>query len=392
MNIWDEQWELGSLDMDTGEKVTNNSLIRTKNYIGVIPNKEMRCVAPLGIIICYYDRNYRYLSEYKDTPSVINPSSGSTFTVPSNANYMLFRMPSGYGTTYANDVSINIPSSDTSYHASNKTTALSESLGQTVYGAMWYPRTGKLRVTHQIVDLGDLTYIYNSQYQYFYAEISSMADSGYGLSDRYQLTTASYDGNQPDNTFKMSVTGNKRMFITNRAYNDATTFKTAMVGAKVVYELATPFTIQLTPHEISLLKDYAYVSTNGTTIAFDYHNGELASLADVSQLGETVNDGLNYLQRNNGQSGTAYVDISSYNSATNKYIFPNDGYVYFSSQGVSTGTVEIPLYGANDIQVGRIRKNISATYQDELIFVRKGMKCCVTNKPNNTFTHFYPLV
>ena len=65
---------------------------------------------------------------------------------------------------------------------------------------------------------------------------------------------------------------------------------TGTIAGKFVYKLATPFTIQLTPHEISLLKDYAYVSTNGTNITFDYHNGELASLSDVSQLGETVNE------------------------------------------------------------------------------------------------------
>ena len=61
-----------------------------------------------------------------------------------------------------------------------------------------------------------------------------------------------------------------------------------MSGVQLVYKLATPFTIQLTPYEISLLKDYVYVSTNGTNISLDYHNGELASLSDVAQLSETV--------------------------------------------------------------------------------------------------------
>ena len=58
---------------------------------------------------------------------------------------------------------------------------------------------------------------------------------------------------------------------------------------QIYYELESPYTIQLTPHEISLLKDYAYASTNGTNISLSYHNGEMASLGDVSALGETVN-------------------------------------------------------------------------------------------------------
>ena len=48
--------------------------------------------------------------------------------------------------------------------------------------------------------------------------------------------------------------------------------------------------IQLTPYEVILAEGDNYVSSNGTSISFSYHNGELASLADVSQLGETVNE------------------------------------------------------------------------------------------------------
>ena len=65
-----------------------------------------------------------------------------------------------------------------------------------------------------------------------------------------------------------------------------------MTGQVLLYATTSPIEIQLTPHEISLLKDYAYVSTNGTSIALDYHNGEIATLGDVSQLNEVV-EGMN---------------------------------------------------------------------------------------------------
>jgi hypothetical protein len=79
-----------------------------------------------------------------------------------------------------------------------------------------------------------------------------------------------------------------------------------MSGVQLVYELATPFTIQLTPHEIALSQGYNYISTNGTSISLAYHNGELASLADVSQLGETVNELGDYL----------YNDVESVDNIT----------------------------------------------------------------------------
>jgi hypothetical protein len=42
--------------------------------------------------------------------------------------------------------------------------------------------------------------------------------------------------------------------VYSSAYTDVATFKTAMNGVQLVYELATPLTIQLTPTEVTLLR------------------------------------------------------------------------------------------------------------------------------------------
>lgn len=165
-------------------------------------------------------------------------------------------------------------------------------------------------------------------------------------------------------------------------------FNANIAGSKFTYPLATPTEIQLTPHEISLLKDYAYVSTNGTNIALDYHNGELASLADVSQLGETVNELGEYVDRNS--MGT-FIDVKSY-TESNPYKFVSDGYVYISSQGAISGTIEVFVMGSNGIIAARIRHQIHAAYEDENLFVKRGMYLYVTSCPSQCFVQFRPIV
>jgi hypothetical protein len=102
--------------------------------------------------------------------------------------------------------------------------------------------------------------------------------------------------------------------------------KTYLTGTILVYRLATPYTIQLTPHEISLLKDYAYVSTNGTNMSFSYKNGEMASLGDVENLGKTMNLLGDELAKENKISAKFSYDdntLTIYDSNSNAYIYVN---------------------------------------------------------------------
>ena len=191
--------------------------------------------------------------------------------------------------------------SATTYVPYNKTTDLSLALGQTVYGGSLDVRTGKFTVKYGIVDLGDLSW--QSRHTAYANVFSTESLTDYKIANDANAVCSgfNYDGIvtgiasfalKGDGTICLyySTSSSRRvLYVKDSRYStDANAFTTAVTGIKFVYELATPFTIQLTPHEISLLKDYAYVSTNGTSISLDYHNGELASLADVNQLGETV--------------------------------------------------------------------------------------------------------
>ena len=49
------------------------------------------------------------------------------------------------------------------------------------------------------------------------------------------------------------VTNSMNFCIRDDSYTDAETFKSAVLGQKLVYELATPITYQLTPQQIATL-------------------------------------------------------------------------------------------------------------------------------------------
>ena len=186
-----------------------------------------------------------------------------------------------------------------SYEPYNKTTDLSLALGQTVYGGSLDLRTGKLAVTH-------IYRKFNGTENWTWYSASNSALLNDALTNRKGInsTTKIYgvcnvqatssDGSI--NYIVATATSTANLQIsqigTNFGVSDVSLegWKTwlATNNLEFTYELATPIEIQLTPHEISLLKDYAYVSTNGTNISLDYHNGELASLSDVAQLSETV--------------------------------------------------------------------------------------------------------
>jgi hypothetical protein len=74
-----------------------------------------------------------------------------TFTTPADAYYMVLNFGRPYGTTYNNDVFINYPSTDTSYHSGTSNQYKTISIGQTVNKATYNARTGVMEVTQPSV-------------------------------------------------------------------------------------------------------------------------------------------------------------------------------------------------------------------------------------------------
>lgn len=261
VNLWDEVWEVGSINNSTGLDENDPTNIRGKNYIIVKPSTAYYFYIGVSknLRIYWYDVNKSFISSETVEKAVK--------TAPLNACYLRVRTTTSYGDTYNNDISINYPSSDTSYHPYNGNT-YTIAFGQTVYGGVLDVTRGKLTVTHGYADLGDFTYTYYAQYLLFTTDLTDGVKSENTnvnvLCDDYKGVIG-YGTNGINNTSLNDVicvgsnyvAPNANLLIRNTDYTDENAFKTAVTGIKFAYVLATPFDIDLTPEVIS-----AIVGTN----------------------------------------------------------------------------------------------------------------------------------
>ena len=100
-NIWDEQWELGYYDT-SGNPQSSTSYIRSKNPININSSLIYYIKVPTDITM--------YICQYKADGTFIqrNSFSNQTFTPNSECAYIKFNLTSTYGTTYNNNVCINV--------------------------------------------------------------------------------------------------------------------------------------------------------------------------------------------------------------------------------------------------------------------------------------------
>lgn len=145
-------------------------------------------------------------------------------------------------------------------------------LGQTVYGARINFKTGEGIVDRAIVDLGTLDYTSeaaNADGQFR----SAGSDTVNSMKYRNNLVCSQYKNNYNAtyNTLangEISLTNTQEypiLRVRDERYTgvDAATFKTAMSGVQLCYELATPITLTLTPSMLKLLEGYNYITADG---------------------------------------------------------------------------------------------------------------------------------
>lgn len=103
VNLWDEQWEQGSLDAK-GLPVKATASIRSKEFNRCLPNCEIcfSCQSAAAKLIYWYDVNKAFISRYEI------PNSASIYgvtTSPANAYFFKVRNDKS---TYNNDICINV--------------------------------------------------------------------------------------------------------------------------------------------------------------------------------------------------------------------------------------------------------------------------------------------
>ena len=101
-NLWDEEWEVGDIDVNTGQKFAYDSCIRSTNYNPCFSNTEYYITsAGKSGRLFWYDANKNFIN-------IFEFGSNRLATSPSNACYIRFAMFDSYGTTYNHDICINL--------------------------------------------------------------------------------------------------------------------------------------------------------------------------------------------------------------------------------------------------------------------------------------------
>lgn len=290
-NQWDEEWELGSYNPNTGAPVTANKSIRSKNInpIPVFPNTTYCFARPVnnGAIFAYwYDAEGNYISR--------NPGASTAEMMvaesPANARFLRFALGEGYGATYKNDVCVNLSydgSRNGEYEPYVKHTyPLDDSLtlrgipkldenNKLYFDGDVYSADGTVTRRYGIVDLGtrDWTYVTvgsGSQFRASLANVKIVASNVLynATCTKYQIVPYS---SITDGTASMYYTTVNGINILDSAYTDPAAFKAAMSGVYLVYELATPTTEEADPFQSPQIVDdfgteryvdYAYEAGN----------------------------------------------------------------------------------------------------------------------------------
>lgn len=210
--------------------------------------------------------NYHLASgyrEYRYTPSVSGeyyigmwvqtPNAAVSYTSP------MVRLASVADSTYE------------SYTAQTYPIIIPSSAG-TVYGGTLDVTSGELVVDRASVDMGTLNWSYNSTYAFFAYNLTGQKFGGKLLCSIYK-----YGGYSSDSAMTTAergiynITTNAYIKVKDTSYTSASTFKAAMSGTQLVYELATPIEYTLTPTEVTTLlgNNTIWMDADGT-LDIDY--------------------------------------------------------------------------------------------------------------------------
>ena len=288
-NQWDEQWELGSISFADGSNVTSTNQIRTKNYIPILPNQD------------YYWNLYGYVRCYDKKKSYLGgllPASDNGWSdggiikasaFPEGTAYLRFWMSSSYGTTYKNDICFNLSHTGINNGKYKPYTPFERELSVignyfpngmrsagTAHDSIEWDSTKQKWVAVQRiaeVDMGTLSWGREA--------VSHQTDgtvyvfTHYGPEDMYKAATNDERSDgllctkyAISKTQTLATIQDKAMLrfgypqvsIRDSAYTDAASFKAAMQGVMLYYELAEPIVTEI---EESLNLNY-YVEDFGT--------------------------------------------------------------------------------------------------------------------------------
>lgn len=256
-NLWDEEWESGTIRGAEGTNVADANKVRSKNYIRVIPNQTYHMKMPNTASVFMYDADKNYI---KQGPSW---NINSNYVIPDGIHFIRFTFGSSStpvtkideGTICINLVWSGYRNGEYEEHWSaerpidtsrffptglkkvgDKADALYADHYDTVIGA---------------VDLGTLTwnlqigstqnYFRSNTYDWLVAGVNNVVAD---------VKCAKYEAAAPNNIADktINVSTKNRLVIRDDSFNDdVSAFAASLNGVILYYELATPTTTKIDP-------------------------------------------------------------------------------------------------------------------------------------------------
>ena len=166
--------------------------------------------------------------------------------------------------------------------------------GQTVYGGSVNFKTGEVTLTHNVVDLGILTYSQTGNL--FYVMLGAIGAKETNETIEGLKTSIYVNGGMRGiasiTDYMIASNSNRYFYIKDPRANNAAELATLLSGQSLFYELATPTTLTLTPAELELLKGNNTITANGAEISIEYYpDNAIGALAGrVDDLDNTTSD------------------------------------------------------------------------------------------------------
>lgn len=261
VNAWDEEWEVGGLQLDTGKEFVEDR-IRSKNYCKCIPNAKYYVTTPSAILIFVYDIDKQFVK-------YIYCSSSEVFDTPTNAHYFRICLYSAYGTTYNHDICIHLVHTGYlngkyfPYESQTRqlpTVEVGLKSAGTAYDEIRYNKSkDKWEHVKRIgsVDLGTLSW-YKTTNCFGSSSIMNAVQLPSSNNSTARILCAKYNAFWQSAIFNgeqigVSIGVDKNIFIRDTAYTDVASFKQAMQGVILYYELAEPIVTEL---DVDISPDY----------------------------------------------------------------------------------------------------------------------------------------
>ena len=320
LNQWDEEWAI------------SENRICSKNLISVLPNTDYYVKGSFANGIFWYDENKQKISTIYPTNAIVKS--------PATARYMKFYLGASYGTTYKNDICINLSHTGVRngeyepYWKSVKDLSVIKKYfpngmrsAGSAYDEIVFDESKQKWVAIQRigeVDLGTYTWFRqetSSECYSFYCSVTGFASQESTVLSN--LTCLKYTASTWHNAYyanvdKIIANTERYIRIVDNTYTDADTFKADLNGVKLYYELAEPIVT-----EIDEIVDFSYkvgdfgiemILTDSSSTAFRgdivYGFNAVDRIRDNSRNIEKLKKRLNNGVKPNIAGGSSLVSIS----------------------------------------------------------------------------------